>query len=259
MMQLLIGQEGIFMDSFIKMQDVSFTYDHTTILHKINLDLEKGKSYALIGKSGVGKSTLLHLLAGFLSPTEGEVLMDGKKIQQPQKDIGFMFQDLGLFPWLKVFDSISMPLKLDKRKAKQEIKESVTALIREVGLSGMENKYPTELSGGQQQRVALARTLINKPDLLLMDEPTSTLDEMTKEQIQQLIAEQVEKRQTTLLFVTHNIEEAVLLGEYILLLQDNGDIEMIENPLFGVERAKENLSFYKACIEVRKRLAVVEV
>ncbi|MEM5592100.1 ATP-binding cassette domain-containing protein [Niallia circulans] len=200
------------MDSFVKMQDVSFTYDHTTILNKINLNLEKGKSYALIGKSGVGKSTLLHLLAGFLNPTEGEILMDGKRIQHPQKDIGFMFQDLGLFPWLNVFDAISMPLKLDNRKAKQEIKDRVTALIREVGLSGMESKYPTELSGGQQQRVALARTLINKPDLLLMDEPTSTLDEMTKEQIQQLIAEQVEKRQTTLLFVTHNIEEAVLLG-----------------------------------------------
>lgn len=200
------------MDSFVKMQDVSFTYDHTTIINKINLNLEKGKSYALIGKSGVGKSTLLHLLAGFLNPTEGEILMDGKRIQHPQKDIGFMFQDLGLFPWLNVFDAISMPLKLDNRKAKQEIKDRVTALIREVGLSGMESKYPTELSGGQQQRVALARTLINKPDLLLMDEPTSTLDEMTKEQIQQLIAEQVEKRQTTLLFVTHNIEEAVLLG-----------------------------------------------
>ncbi|UTI41938.1 ATP-binding cassette domain-containing protein [Niallia sp. RD1] len=244
------------MDSFVK--QVTFTYDNNTILNKINLTLKKSKSYALIGKSGVGKSTLLHLLAGLLIPTEGEVLIEGNRIQHPSKDIGFMFQDLGLFPWLKVCDAISMPIKLDKRKSKQEIKEKVTALIREVGLSGMEHKYPAELSGGQKQRVALARTLITEPDLLLMDEPTSTLDEMTKEQIQQLISEQVEKRQTTLLFVTHNIEKAVLLGEYILLLRDNGDIETIANPLFGVDRAKENLSFYKACIDVRKRLAVVQ-
>ncbi|MEK4872638.1 ABC transporter ATP-binding protein [Niallia sp. FSL W8-1348] len=246
------------MDSFVKMEQVTFTYDNNTILNKINLTLKKSKSYALIGKSGVGKSTFLHLLAGLLIPTEGEVLIEGNRIQHPSKDIGFMFQDLGLFPWLKVCDAISMPIKLDKRKSKQEIKEKVTALIREVGLSGMEHKYPAELSGGQKQRVALARTLITEPDLLLMDEPTSTLDEMTKEQIQQLISEQVEKRQTTLLFVTHNIEEAVLLGEYILLLRDNGDIETIANPLFGVDRAKENLSFYKACIDVRKRLAVVQ-
>lgn len=246
------------MDSFIKMEQVTFTYDNNTILNKINLTLKKSKSYALIGKSGVGKSTFLHLLAGLLIPTEGEVLIEGNRIQHPSKDIGFMFQDLGLFPWLKVCDAISMPIKLDKRKSKQEIKEKVTALIREVGLSGMEHKYPAELSGGQKQRVALARTLITEPDLLLMDEPTSTLDEMTKEQIQQLISEQVEKRQTTLLFVTHNIEEAVLLGEYILLLRDNGDIETIANPLFGVDRAKENLSFYKACIDVRIRLAVVQ-
>ncbi|MBZ9533590.1 ATP-binding cassette domain-containing protein [Cytobacillus oceanisediminis] len=246
------------MDSFVKMEQVTFTYDNNTILNKINLTLKKSKSYALIGKSGVGKSTLLHLLAGLLIPTEGEVLIEGNRIQHPSKDIGFMFQDLGLFPWLKVCDAISMPIKLDKRKSKQEIKEKVTALIREVGLSGMEHKYPAELSGGQKQRVALARTLITEPELLLMDEPTSTLDEMTKEQIQQLISEQVEKRQTTLLFVTHNIEEAVLLGEYILLLRDNGDIETIANPLFGVDRAKENLSFYKACIDVRKRLAVVQ-
>ena len=246
------------MDSFIKMEQVTFTYDNNTILNKINLTLKKSKSYALIGKSGVGKSTFLHLLASLLIPTEGEVLIEGNRIQHPSKDIGFMFQDLGLFPWLKVCDAISMPIKLDKRKSKQEIKEKVTALIREVGLSGMEHKYPAELSGGQKQRVALARTLITEPDLLLMDEPTSTLDEMTKEQIQQLISEQVEKRQTTLLFVTHNIEEAVLLGEYILFLRDNGDIETIANPLFGVDRAKENLSFYKACIDVRKRLAVVQ-
>ena len=233
------------MDSFIKMEQVTFTYDNNTILNKINLTLKKSKSYALIGKSGVGKSTFLHLLASLLIPTEGEVLIEGNRIQHPSKDIGFMLQDLGLFPWLKVCDAISMPIKLDKRKSKQEIKEKVTALIREVGLSGMEHKYPAELSGGQKQRVALARTLITEPDLLLMDEPTSTLDEMTKEQIQQLISEQVEKRQTTLLFV-------------ILLLRDNGDIETIANPLFGVDRAKENLSFYKACIDVRKRLAVVQ-
>jgi ABC-type nitrate/sulfonate/bicarbonate transport system ATPase subunit len=246
------------MDSFIEMKQVSFTYDNKQILNKINLTLKKSHSYALIGKSGVGKSTLLHILAGLLKTTEGEVQMKGKRIRNPRKDIGFMFQDLALFPWLRVFDAISMPLKLDKRHANQEIKERVSALIKEVGLYGMEHKYPAELSGGQKQRVALARTLINEPDLLLMDEPTSTLDEMTKEQIQQLILEQIQQRKTTLLFVTHNIEEAVFLGQYILLLQENGEIETLANPLFGVDRAKDNLTFYKACIEIRKKLAAVQ-
>lgn len=245
------------MNSFVKMKEVSFTYDNKPILNKISLTLEKSKSYALIGKSGVGKSTLLHILSGLLKPTKGEVLIEGERIHNPRKNIGFMFQDLGLFPWLKVFDAISMPLKIDKQKTKQEVNDKVSALIREVGLSGMDNKYPAELSGGQKQRVALARTLINEPDLLLMDEPTSTLDEMTKEQIQQLIFEQTQKRQTTLLFVTHNIEEAVLLGQSILLLQENGEISTISNPLFGIERVKENLSFYRACIDVRKKLAAV--
>lgn len=246
------------MDSFVEMKHVSFSYDNKTILNQINLTLEKSHSYALIGKSGVGKSTLLHILAGLLKTTEGEVVMKGKRIQNPRKDIGFMFQDLGLFPWLTVFDAISMPLKLDKRQTNQAIKESVIMLIKEVGLNGLENKYPAELSGGQRQRVALARTLINEPDLLLMDEPTSTLDEMTKEQIQQLISEQVKQRQTTLLFVTHNIEEAVFLGQYILLLQENGEIETLANPLHGVDRAKDNLSFYQACIEIRKRLTAAQ-
>ena len=116
----------------------------------------------------------------------------------------------------------------------------------------LKDKYPHELSGGQKQRVAIARTLIGHPDFLLMDEPTSSLDAMTKEQIQQLILAQQQKLKTTLLFVSHDIEEAVFLGEAILILHKNGIIEEVENPYFAQNNAKEQSGFYEACIGIRK-------
>jgi NitT/TauT family transport system ATP-binding protein len=182
------------------------------------------------------------------------VLIDGIELKTPRVNTGFLMQELGLFPWQTVYQAVSMPLKIQKKEKNSYIKEQVLQVLKEVELENFENKFPHELSGGQNQRVALARTLIGKPDFLLMDEPTSTLDEMTKEQIQTLILKQQQKRQTTMLFVTHDIEEAILLGRSILILQEDGKILEIPNPIFGEINRKENLSFYETCIKIRKQL-----
>ena len=239
-------------DAFVRLDEVSFTYGNQTILDHIHLTLEKGKSYALIGKSGVGKSTLLNLIAGFIQPNEGSVRISGQELKKPRENTAFLFQDLGLFPWQTVTEAIMMPLGLKKIQDKKVVEKEVLALLEEMGLGRLKDKYPHELSGGQKQRVAIARTLIGKPDFLLMDEPTSSLDAMTKEQIQQLILTQQQKLKTTLLFVSHDIEEAVLLGEEILILHKDGTIQEIDNPYFTQKNAKEQLGFYETCIEIRK-------
>lgn len=241
-------------NNYITFDHVTFSYGTQTVLKKISLNLGKGSTYALIGKSGTGKSTLLNLLAGFIKPEGGNISVNGEEIRAPRKDISFLFQDLGLFPWQTVFEAVSMPLKLLGRG--EQAKLYVTGILKEMKLENHMDKYPHELSGGERQRTALARTLIAEPELLLMDEPTSALDAMTKEELQGLIIRELKKRRTTLIFVTHDIEEAILMGETILIMGENGAITQIENPYASIENAKEQLDFYEACINLRKQLNV---
>ncbi|MBD8069091.1 ABC transporter ATP-binding protein [Bacillus sp. PS06] len=237
---------------FIRVEQVSFSFKEQQIIYGMNLSLTKGTSYALIGKSGTGKSTFLNLVAGFLKPTTGRILIDGLDSRKGREQTGFLFQDLVLFPWQTVLEAVMMPLKLKKKNVTKEEYQIGMKLLTEMELANLQDKYPHELSGGQKQRVALARTLIGEPDLLLMDEPTSALDEMTKEQIQRLILHQQQKRNTTMLFVTHDIEEAVYLGEKILILKEDGKVLELENPFFAVYQPKEQLAFYRMCIDIRQ-------
>jgi ABC-type nitrate/sulfonate/bicarbonate transport system ATPase subunit len=238
--------------AFVVLHDVSFRFGDQPILDHVELSLNKGTSYALIGKSGVGKSTLLNLIAGFIQPSQGSITIGGQTVKKSKGSTAFLFQDLGLFPWQTVMEAVMMPLLLKKEKNIEGAKEQIIALLREMELESLKDKYPHELSGGQRQRVAIARSLISKPELLLMDEPTSSLDATTKEHIQQLILAQQQKLKTTLLFVSHDIEEAVFLGEIILILNKNGSIQEVKNPYFAQKNAKEQLGFYEACIEIRK-------
>lgn len=239
-------------NSFIVLDRVSFSFGKKEILRNLELELEQGISYALIGASGVGKSTLLHLVAGFLKPDSGRVLVKGSMLSGPRKETAFLFQELGLFPWQTVWEAVSMPLKA--RGSREGMRDKVTQLLRELGLEQLKDKYPGELSGGEQQRVALARTLIGEPDLLLMDEPTSALDAMTKEMLQQLILRELKKRPSTLLFVTHDIEEAVLLAEKLLILNPDGTMTVLTNEYKVVPDAREQLGFYQECIRIRSFL-----
>ena len=237
---------------FIELDGVCFAYDNQTVLHDISLTLQRGGTYALIGKSGVGKSTLLNLIAGFSRPDQGTVMIDGAPLEGPRKQTAFLFQELGLFPWQTVKDAVAMPLKIAGRHNDND--NAVLSLLDDMHLRHHQNKYPHELSGGERQRVALARTLINTPDLLLMDEPTSALDAMTKEELQALIRRQQQKRGTTLLFVTHDIEEAVMLGQTILLLNEDGTVTALDNDGYAMENPREKLGFYDECIRLRKLL-----
>ena len=240
------------MQGFIIIDNLSFSFGEQVILKEVNLVLEKGSSYALIGKSGLGKSTLLNLIAGFLKPDSGNIKINGKVIQEPRKETSFLFQELGLFPWQTVEEAVAMPLNL--KGEKKDINEKVNNILSEMKLGNHKDKYPSELSGGEKQRVALARTLINEPDLLLMDEPTSALDAMTKEEIQEMIFRQQQKGKLTLLFVTHDIEEAVILGKYILIMNQDGCLSKIDNPYYSISNPREQIGFYDECIKLRKIL-----
>ncbi|PKM65610.1 MAG: ABC transporter ATP-binding protein [Firmicutes bacterium HGW-Firmicutes-2] len=240
------------MSIFVELNDVTICFENQQVFDRLNLVLEENIAYALIGKSGSGKSTLLNLIAGFLNPDKGRITIKGSILNQPRRETSFLFQELGLFPWQTVGEAIAMPLKI--KGWKKDDNWVVEDMIKEIGLDGHQHKYPKELSGGERQRVALARTLIEKPDLLLMDEPTSALDAMTKEVLQKLILKEQMKQKGTLLFVTHDVEEAMILGQTILIINDDGHISSITNPYFGITKPREQLGFYDACIKIRKRL-----
>lgn len=237
---------------FIKLDHVAYTYTGQEVLRDISFTLEEGSSYALIGKSGSGKTTLLNLIAGFLRPEHGSVTVGGTILQKPRRETAFLFQELGLFPWQTVREAVSMPLLL--RGQEKEAENKVEELLKQMRLEKHMDKYPQELSGGERQRVALARTLIGNPDLLLMDEPTSALDAMTKEELQQLILCEQIRRKATLLFVTHDIEEAMILGQNIIILTGEGRIRQQSNPYYAMEQAREQLGFYDECIKLRRLL-----
>ena len=238
----------------IQLDHISFSFGETVVIRDISVALQRGGAYALIGKSGIGKSTLLNLIAGFLKPDSGHVLIDGKQVTKPREQTAFLFQELGLFPWQTVFQAVAMPLKIHGNTS--DIPARVLSLLAELHLDQHKDKYPHQLSGGERQRVALARTLVGNPDLLLMDEPTSALDAMTKEELQSLILRQTQARNTTLLFVTHDIEEAVLLGQTILILGEDGTLSRLENPCFGIQNPRESLAFYDETIQIRTLLRV---
>ncbi|CQR45964.1 Sulfate/thiosulfate import ATP-binding protein CysA [Paraliobacillus sp. PM-2] len=238
--------------AFIRMKNVSYRFGKQVIIKQQSLALEKGVSYALIGQSGIGKTTLLRLFAGFTAPESGTIFINNERLMKPRVKTGFLFQDLGLFPWQTVFDAVKMPLQMYTSINKKDLESRVLEWLRELQIEHCYDKYPHELSGGQKQRVALARTLIVEPDFVLMDEPTSAIDAMTKESIQALILAQHQREKTTMLFVTHDIEEAVFLGEVILIMRENGQITQIRNPIFGNKDNRQTLAFYQACINVRK-------
>lgn len=186
-------------------------------LDDISLDINEGDFVCLVGPSGCGKSTLLNIIAGLDSPTAGEALMDGAPIEGPARERMMMFQESALFPWLDVMGNVMFSLKLKPNLNNKERKEVAKYYLHLVGLSDFEHANIHELSGGMKQRVALARSLAPNPRVLLMDEPFGALDAMTREQLYGDIQNIWEKRRKTIIFVTHNVREAVCLGNRVVL------------------------------------------
>ncbi|MCC8978172.1 ABC transporter ATP-binding protein [Bradyrhizobium acaciae] len=189
----------------------------TVALDGLSLGVGEGEFVCLLGPSGCGKSTVLDLLAGFEQPTRGRVTIDGKPVGRPSPDRGIVFQEATLFPWLSVIDNITFASRLAGRPA-SEYRPRAQELIEMMGLRGFEHHAVYELSGGMRQRVAIARAWISQPLLLLMDEPFGALDAQTRLAMQELLLAAREQRRSTVLFVTHDIEEALFLSDRIAIM-----------------------------------------
>jgi ABC-type nitrate/sulfonate/bicarbonate transport system ATPase subunit len=188
-----------------------------TALDRISLDVEDNEFSVIVGPSGCGKSSLLRVVAGLVAPTEGEVRLSGKPIKAPGKDRGMVFQSYTLFPWLTVQKNVEFGLKIAGLSVNERA-EIARSFIAQVGLDGFENAYPKQLSGGMMQRVALARALANDPEILLMDEPFGALDSQTRSLMQELLLKIWEQSKKTVLFITHDIDEAILLGDHVYVM-----------------------------------------
>ena len=184
-------------------------------LRDVSLCVQEGEFVAMVGPSGCGKTTLLRMMAGLLQPEQGRVQYDGQQLTEPPSDMGMVFQKPTLLPWRSVWDNVRLPLEVAGQKVEPT---RITRLVEAVGLEGFEEALPAELSGGMQQRVALARALISNPRLLLMDEPFGALDMMLRNEMNQLLLDLWQRTRPTVLFITHDIHEAVFLADRVITM-----------------------------------------
>lgn len=250
----------------ISLDPISFGYPHKPLLFdSFRWKVEQGQSWAVLGPSGCGKTTLLYLLAGLRFPTAGQVCVDGNALTRPRPETGLILQDYGLLPWNTVLENVRLGLRIrqfygpDGRHAPKipaGSHEDAGRWLDRLGLGGLEQQYPGQLSGGQRQRVAIARTLVLRPDLLLMDEPFSSLDAPTRQGLRDLTLALWREQRFTFVVVTHAIEEAAHLGQYILLLgkPPHTSAEVIANPVFGQPRMEDSPEFRVLMQTLRKRM-----
>ena len=195
------------------------TDEVTHALNEINLTMESGEFISLVGPSGCGKSTILRLVAGLIQPTTGKLTVDGKTITEPSPERGMVFQKPTLFPWLTVWDNIAFSLRMQGRLKGN--KDKVERMIKVIGLEKFRNDYPGQLSGGMAQRVALVRSLINEPDILLLDEPLGALDAFTRMNMQDEILKIWQEKEQLAIMVTHDVDEAIYMGTRVIVLDAN--------------------------------------
>jgi len=203
----------------LRADGVSLEYDGTRATHNVSFDVYRGDRFVLLGPSGCGKSSLLKAAAGFVKPAAGSITVNGAQVLGPGPDRMVVFQEFDqLPPWKTVLENVMFPLLMTRRVSRHEVGERAAHWIAKVGLSGFEHAHPHTLSGGMKQRVAIARALAMQPEVLLMDEPFAALDALTRRKMQEELGRLWEELRFTLLFVTHSIEEALVVGNRILLL-----------------------------------------
>jgi ABC-type nitrate/sulfonate/bicarbonate transport system ATPase subunit len=249
----------------IHLESLTFAYGGgPPIFENFNWCAAKGEAWAVLGPSGGGKTTLLYLLAGLQFPSSGRVLVDGLPLDRPRPHTGLILQEYGLLPWATVRENTTLGLRVrtfygpDGKHAPKDFQPSlaVEPWLERLGISELQDKYPGQISGGQRQRTAIARTLALNPDLLLMDEPFSSLDAPTREGLQNLVLELWGEQQLSMVIVTHAIEEAAILGQKILLLGEppNTHPLVIENPGAADIGFRDTGNYLALCKELRSRM-----
>lgn len=226
-----------------------------TALKNITLGVDKGDICAIIGPSGCGKSTLLHVLSGITKASSGEVFINGRPVNPKLQRIGLIPQNFGLLEWSTVFENSVMGLRIKKESLKY-YEEHIENILQKLGISELRQRYPSGLSGGQKQRVSIARSFILNPDILLMDEPFSALDAMTREEMQDLFLDIWKANRVTTFFVTHSIEEALYMGRKIVVFSPAPGriVKTIDNPFFGMDDLRFKKEFYDLSVYMRKVL-----
>ncbi len=250
--------------SFIEVRDLEFFYQREQPLFLgFCWKVERGEAWAVIGPSGCGKTTLLFLLAGLLKPKRGEILIDGQNINRPRPETALILQDFGLLPWSTVRENVALGLKIrsfygpdgvhaPKRPLPKDYGKLVDYWLERLNLKEVAARYPSQISGGQKQRAAIARALVLEPDLLLMDEPFSSLDAPTREDLEELTLKLQIEKGLTVITVTHSVEEAAFLGRKILCLRTppHQDPLILEGP----PPERENPIYHQVCDRIRSYL-----
>lgn len=223
------------------------------VLQDINLQLYKSEFVCIVGASGCGKSTLLNILAGLVPPTSGEIRVDDEVVLGPGPDRGMVFQSYTLYPWLTVADNIGFGLSLRKMPP-AERKQRIAYFLDVVGLTRFAKAYPKQLSGGMKQRVAIARALANEPEVLLMDEPFGALDAQTKEQMQLFLLKLWEQTKTTILMITHDVEEAVFISQRVYVMSAHPGQIKVDIPVTFPPQRDVELKLAPEFIEIKRQV-----
>jgi NitT/TauT family transport system ATP-binding protein len=242
--------------SFLDIEQVVFTYPgRPPVVDGVDWHIEAGEFHCLVGRSGCGKTTLLKLAAGLLRPQSGRILLRNGEVVAPGPQVGFMFQSPVLLDWHRVIDNVLLPVSLQRGPDARD-RERAMSLLDLLGLSAHAQRYPRQLSGGQQSRVALARALILDPALLLLDEPFAALDAITRAELQDDLLKMCRLRKTTVLFVTHDITEAVYVGDRIALMHAGRIVDelRVDLPTPRVQAMRHELPFNRYCAQVREAM-----
>ncbi len=248
----------------INIHSINFSYNVSPLFEDFSLEILHGETWAILGPSGCGKTTLLYLLAGLRFPASGTIEIDGEQLTRPRPRTGLILQDYGLLPWSTVRENVELGLQVRMFYGEDgkhtpvnfQPQNNVPYWLGRLGIGDVADKYPSQISGGQRQRAAIARTLALEPDLLLMDEPFSSLDAITREDLQNLTLSLCAERHLTLVVVTHAIEEAAVLGKKILLLDSapNHTAGIFGNPNSGAQGYRESKEYQGLCNLLRREL-----
>lgn len=242
----------------LKLENLTLTYvdgnGSYTPFEKVNLSVAEGEFVCIIGPSGCGKSSLLSVIEGLNKAASGSVYIDGNKITGPGNDRGVVFQHYSLFPWMDAVSNVVFAMKQSGVKGKKkELKKRALYYLEKVGLADAAEKYPSQLSGGMQQRVAIARVMAGNADLFLMDEPFGAIDPANRRELQQLIVKLAKEEHKTVLFVTHDIEEAIILADRIVFMADK-DIQSDISVDIARPRTRENLIGNKDYLKINQNV-----